>query len=57
MVSGEKLLEKYLDKEVFLKNQKTGEEKSCRLLSIEGVALGVLAPQGCVFEDNKSKQI
>jgi len=57
LVSGEKLLEKYLDKEVFLKNQKTGEEKSCRLLSIEGVALGVLAPQGCVFEDNKSKQI
>ena len=36
LVDRDKLLRKYIDKEVFLKDRKTGERKSCRLLSVEG---------------------
>lgn len=50
LVDRDKLLRKYIDKEVFLKDRKTGERKSCRLLSIEGAGK-------CVLEDNDSKEI
>ncbi len=45
-----KLLRKYIDKEVFLRNKETGERTSCRLLSVE-------AEDKCVLEDNKTKEI
>ena len=35
LVDRDKLLKKYIDKEVYLKDRKTGEKKSCRLLSVE----------------------
>jgi len=50
LVDRDKLLKKYIDKEVFLKDRKTGERKSCRLLSVEGAGR-------CVLEDNESKEI
>lgn len=50
LVDRDKLLRKYIDKEVFLKDRKTGERKSCRLLSVEGAGR-------CVLEDNESKEI
>jgi len=50
LVNRDKLLKKYIDKEVYLKDRKTGEKKSCRLLSVE--------PSGkCVLEDNSTKEI
>lgn len=50
LVDRDKLLRKYIDKEVFLKDRKTSERKSCRLLSAEGAGK-------CVLEDNESKEI
>ncbi|HHW47465.1 MAG TPA: DUF4139 domain-containing protein [Clostridiaceae bacterium] len=50
LVSKEKLLKKYIDKEVYLKDRETGEKKNCRLLSVEG-------PGRCVLEDNATKEI
>jgi hypothetical protein len=50
LVDRDKLLRKYIDKEVFLKDRKTGERTSCRLLSVEGAGR-------CVLEDNESKEI
>ncbi|WP_040214907.1 DUF4139 domain-containing protein [Clostridium polynesiense] len=50
LVNREKLLGKYVDKEVFLKDRETGEKKSCRLLSVEEGGRAVL-------EDNESKEI
>ncbi|MFW6263166.1 MAG: hypothetical protein ACOC34_03960 [Thermotogota bacterium] len=35
LVGKKKLLEKYIGKEVFLKDQKTSEKLTCRLLSVE----------------------
>lgn len=50
LVDRKKLLNKYIDKEVFLKDRETGERKSCRLLSVD--------PSGrCVLEDNSTKEI
>ncbi len=42
LVDRDKLLKKYIDKEVYLKDRKTGEKKSCRLLSVEGAGRCVL---------------
>lgn len=50
LVSKDKLLGKYIDKEVFLKNRTTGEKKSYRLLSVEGNGK-------CVLEDRETKEI
>lgn len=50
LVGREKLLKKYIDKEVFLRDRATGEKKSCRLLSVEGAGK-------CVLEDNETKEI
>ncbi len=50
LVDRDKLLRKYIDKEVFLKDRKTSERKSCRLLSVESACR-------CVLEDNESKEI
>lgn len=50
LVDKDKLLRKYIDKEVYLKDRKTGEKKSCRLLSVEGAGR-------CVLEDNTTKEI
>lgn len=50
LVDRGKLLKKYIDKEVYLMDRKTGEKKSCRLLSVEGAG-------SCVLEDNASKEI
>jgi hypothetical protein len=50
LVDRDKLLKKYIDKEVYLKDPKTGEKKSCRLLSVEGAGR-------CVLEDNDTKEI
>jgi hypothetical protein len=50
LVDRDKLLRKYIDKEVYLKDRKTGEKKSCRLLSVEGAGR-------CVLEDNTTKEI
>ena len=38
LVGREKLLKKYIDKEVFLKDRETGEKRSCRLLSLKELA-------------------
>ena len=35
LVDRDKLLRKYIDKEVYLKDRKTGDKKNCRLLSVE----------------------
>ena len=50
LVDRDKLLKKYIDKDVYLKDRKTGEKKSCRLLSVEGAGR-------CVLEDNDTKEI
>jgi hypothetical protein len=50
LVDRGKLLQKYIDKEVFLRNRKTGEKKSCRVLSVEEAGK-------CVLEDNSTKEI
>lgn len=50
LVDRGKLLQKYIDKEVYLIERKTAEKKSCRLLSVEGSGR-------CVLEDNVSKEI
>lgn len=50
LVDRGKLLQKYINKEVYLIDRKTGEKKSCRLLSIEQNGRGV-------FEDNSTKEI
>lgn len=50
LVSREKLLQRYIDKEVYLQSRENGEKKSCCLLSIE-------SGRGCVLEDNVTKEI
>lgn len=50
LVDRTKLLQKYIDKEVYLIHRKTGEKKSCRLLSVEQSGR-------CVLEDNSTKEI
>lgn len=50
LVGRDKLLEKYIDREVYLMDRKTGVKKSCRLLSVEGAGR-------CVLEDNRTKEI
>jgi hypothetical protein len=50
LVDRDKLLRKYIDKEVILKDRKTGEKKNCRLLSVEGAGR-------CVLEDSETKEI
>ena len=50
LVDRNKLLKKYIDREVLLKDRKTGEKKRCRLLSVEGTGR-------CVLEDNDTKEI
>ena len=50
LVDREKLLKKYIDKEVYLIDRKTREKKTCRLLSVEGGGR-------CVLEDNATKEI
>jgi len=50
LVDRDKLLRKYIDKEVYLRDRKTGEKKSCRLLSVEGAGK-------CVLEDSTTKEI
>lgn len=50
LVDRDKLLRKYVDKEVYLKDRKTGEKKLCRLLSAEGGGR-------CVLEDIETKEI
>ena len=46
----DKLLRKYIDKDVYLKVRSTGDKKCCRLLSVEGSGR-------CVLEDNATKEI
>lgn len=48
LVSREKLLGKYIDRNVFLKNRKSGELKEVRVLSAEGTL---------IFEDVETKEI
>jgi Uncharacterized conserved protein len=50
LVGKEKLLTKYIDKEVFLKDRKTGEKRQCRLLSVEKA-------DTCVLEDVETHEI
>ncbi|NLY19024.1 MAG: DUF4139 domain-containing protein [Clostridiaceae bacterium] len=50
LVDRDKLLGKYIDREVYLMDRKTGVKKSCRLLSVEGSGC-------CVLEDVKTKEI
>lgn len=50
LVDRDKLLRKYIDKEVCLKDRMTGDKKSCRLLSVEGGCR-------CVLEDIETKEI
>ena len=50
LVDRGKLLQKYMDKEVYLIHRKTSEKKSCRLLSVEQNGR-------CVLEDNSTKEI
>lgn len=50
LVDRDKLLKKYIDKEVYLIDRKTREKKNCRLLSVEGGGR-------CVLEDNATKEI
>ena len=50
LVGRDKLLGKYIDREVYLMDRKTSVKKSCRLLSVEGAGR-------CVLEDNKTKEI
>lgn len=46
----ERLLMKYIDRDVILKDRETGKEKFCRLLSVEGGTR-------CVLEDNDTGDI
>ena len=50
LVSRDKLLQKYIDKDVWLVDRETGEKKKCRLLSVEEGGKGVL-------EDCATKEI
>ena len=50
LVGRKKLLEKYIGREVFLKEEKSGNKKSCRLLSCEEGG-------GCVLEDMETGEI
>lgn len=50
LVDKDKLLRKYIDKEVYLKDRRTGDKKRCRLLSVEGAGR-------CVLEDTDTKEI
>ena len=50
LVDRDKLLRKYIDKEVYLKDRKTGDKKNCRLLSVE-------CGGRCVLEDSETKEI
>lgn len=50
LANREKLLLKYIGREVTLRERKTGARKNCRLLSVEGGG-------SCVFEDVESKEI
>lgn len=50
LVGKEKLLTKYIDKEVLLKDRKTGEKRRCRLLSVEKAGT-------CVLEDAETHEI
>ena len=50
LVDRDKLLRKYIDKEVYLKDSKTGDKKNCRLLSVE-------CGGRCVLEDSETKEI
>ena len=50
LVDRDKLLRKYIDKEVYLKDCKTGDKKNCRLLSVE-------CGGRCVLEDLETKEI
>lgn len=50
LVDRNKLLAKYIDMEVCLKDRKTGDKKSCRLLSVESNGK-------CVLEDLSTKEI
>jgi len=50
LVDRDKLLKKYIDKEVYLIDRKTSEKKNCRLLSVEGGGR-------CVLENNVTKEI
>jgi hypothetical protein len=50
LVDKDKLLRKYIDKEVYLKDRRTGDKKQCRLLSVEGAGR-------CVLEDTDTKEI
>ncbi len=50
LVGRGKLLQKYLGREVFLKDRKTGDRRACRLLAAEGET-------GCVLEDSETKEI
>lgn len=50
LVDRKRLLQRYIDKDVYLKDRKTGEKKSCRLLSIEGDGK-------CVLENKTTKEI
>ena len=50
LVGRDRLLMKYIDRDVILKDRETGKEKFCRLLSVEEGA-------GCVLEDNDTGEI
>jgi hypothetical protein len=50
LVGRNKLLNKYIDMEVYLKDRKTGDKKSCRLLSVENDGK-------CVLEDTSTMEI
>ncbi|MBP1745230.1 MAG: hypothetical protein H6Q58_2208, partial [Firmicutes bacterium] len=50
LVDRDKLLRKYIDREVFLRRKETGDKKSCRLLSVEGGGKFVL-------EDSQTREI
>ena len=58
LVDRDKLLTKYVDKDIILKDRKTGEKKSCRLLSVEKTSVFYgEGPVMCVLEDNATKEI
>lgn len=50
LVSRDKLLQKYIDKEVWLVDKEAGRRRKCRLLSVEDGGL-------CVLEDYDTKEI
>lgn len=50
LVSKQKLLQKYIGREIYLKERETGSQKICRILSVE--------PDGkCVLEDLETREI